>query len=1147
LTEEEQLEEYKAGSIRRVRLKNFLTYSDVEFFPGPRLNVVVGPNGTGKSTILCAICLGLGGQPPLLGRADDARQFIMHEKELAEIEIELAPHKPESPNAAHQKHIIRRIIDRNKGSERGRGAGASTYFINGSSVPLKKVQQLVHEEYQIAIDNLCTFLPQDRVGSFSGFNPQMLLQETEKSLSGSQHLFKTHMELVELENELRTSGSSVETIGDKLKHLQAENDRLEREKELMEERAEYEKKLDLLQKKKVWLQFDEARIRAVEIKEEKDSLKMEEKQVRVALRPLEEKEAKLTSDVSRMKGRFAALDKTLRQSQKEYEKCLRKAENYTDEMETSMSDLHALDSIQRQAERRVTTQKEKVESLEAQMGDYPPENEIEDMINEARNSATDCRKKVQLTKIELGRVAQQLKEREQEEQASRAKLTKMNDDRARRKERIFRQHPKLYETYSWLDQNRKMFRRPVWGPIACEITTKSVNTAAYLEQHVPNSFLKAYVVECKEDYNLLYREVREKRRLAINVVLVENGKLSNISRMYSDRKLRVLKQDHGVMGYLDESFSAPDAIVEALRNTASIHCVLVGSEKTQESIDRHKLIDYLSEREDGKPGLMNSCIFSCHLDRSYKYTSQVSRYSGKANMRVDDITPAKMLAPGVDPEQKANLESAIQELQEEIGILRPQVDEAKCQYDDALSKGQAVTQRLKDARAAKNDLNIFKNRLIVAKRKLAELEESASKDNVAEKESILRKLKSQVKNNIDQLEIAASSHNDMMKITYTSAGVKMTEDGLSERKRRVTENLADKRAEHSALEERMAQVTRQFNEAKRQMRDLKTKADSVAPMKDADGNELPLKAQLEELPETLDEVEATIEEAVAKINSIQHNPSVLRLYEERKREIEETRREMEGLSEAQNAKRTHMDSLRIPWENSLINVVNKVNVLFGQYMAELGNAGEVTLENGVVDGDSEQWANFKDWGVQIKVRFREKSSLQVLTAQVQSGGERSVSTIMYLMALQELMVSPFRCVDEINQGLDERNERLVFKRIVTNSTKPPTDQLDKRSHCGQYFLITPKLLPNLTDMENENVTILFIFNGPYNFKHFSDWNTDKFLADRKRSSPDSVEEEEEEALNQGIAGVKEEPQDLPEPDISTNQRKNKRKSRRISD
>lgn len=42
-----RLSEYKPGSIRRVRLQNFLTYENVEFTPGPRLNVVCGPNGTG--------------------------------------------------------------------------------------------------------------------------------------------------------------------------------------------------------------------------------------------------------------------------------------------------------------------------------------------------------------------------------------------------------------------------------------------------------------------------------------------------------------------------------------------------------------------------------------------------------------------------------------------------------------------------------------------------------------------------------------------------------------------------------------------------------------------------------------------------------------------------------------------------------------------------------------------------------------------------------------------------------------------------------------------------------------------------------------------------------------------------------------------
>lgn len=74
------------------------------------------------------------------------------------------------------------------------------------------------------------------------------------------------------------------------------------------------------------------------------------------------------------------------------------------------------------------------------------------------------------------------------------------------------------------------------------------------------------------------------------------------------------------------------------------------------------------------------------------------------------------------------------------------------------------------------------------------------------------------------------------------------------------------------------------------------------------------------------------------------------------------------------------------------------------------------------------------------------------------------------------MVSPFRCVDEINQGLDERNERLVFKRIVENSTKPPGKR-GLTDHCGQYWLITPKLLPNLTDMEVEAMNVVCVFNG----------------------------------------------------------------------
>lgn len=54
---------YKPGAIVRIKVLNFVTYTSAEFHPGPKLNMVIGPNGTGKSTLVCAICLGLGWGP----------------------------------------------------------------------------------------------------------------------------------------------------------------------------------------------------------------------------------------------------------------------------------------------------------------------------------------------------------------------------------------------------------------------------------------------------------------------------------------------------------------------------------------------------------------------------------------------------------------------------------------------------------------------------------------------------------------------------------------------------------------------------------------------------------------------------------------------------------------------------------------------------------------------------------------------------------------------------------------------------------------------------------------------------------------------------------------------------------------------------
>jgi chromosome segregation ATPase len=65
----------------------------------------------------------------------------------------------------------------------------------------------------------------------------------------------------------------------------------------------------------------------------------------------------------------------------------------------------------------------------------------------------------------------------------------------------------------------------------------------------------------------------------------------------------------------------------------------------------------------------------------------------------------------------------------------------------------------------------------------------------------------------------------------------------------------------------------------------------------------------------------------------------------------------------------------------------------------MGCSGEVALSCGCqerFDGCNA----FDKYAIEIRVKFRDEEELQLLTATRQSGGERAVCTILYIMALQ---------------------------------------------------------------------------------------------------------------------------------------------------
>lgn len=70
--------------------------------------------------------------------------------------------------------------------------------LNGQVVTQTKIKELVEDHLGIQVDNLCTFLPQEKVGHFTTLNPQQLLVETEKALCKNR-LYEKHEELISLQ------------------------------------------------------------------------------------------------------------------------------------------------------------------------------------------------------------------------------------------------------------------------------------------------------------------------------------------------------------------------------------------------------------------------------------------------------------------------------------------------------------------------------------------------------------------------------------------------------------------------------------------------------------------------------------------------------------------------------------------------------------------------------------------------------------------------------------------------------------------------------------------------------------------------------------------------------------------------------------
>ncbi len=148
-----------------------------------------------------------------------------------------------------ENHVVRLKIIRD-GNQR-------EWWLNGKKTSLKAVQALT-KGLSIQIDNLCQFLPQEKVSEFAALSPVELLQQTQRA-AAPEYMLEWHDELKNLRKEQKSLDDQVAIDKENLQTQETRMQNLHAEVQRLHERNQIIEKVDHLRKTVPFVEYKIAR------------------------------------------------------------------------------------------------------------------------------------------------------------------------------------------------------------------------------------------------------------------------------------------------------------------------------------------------------------------------------------------------------------------------------------------------------------------------------------------------------------------------------------------------------------------------------------------------------------------------------------------------------------------------------------------------------------------------------------------------------------------------------------------------------------------------------------------------------------------------------------------------------------------------
>ncbi|RVE43678.1 hypothetical protein evm_011677 [Chilo suppressalis] len=514
----------------------------------------------------------------------------------------------------------------------------------------------------------------------------------------------------------------------------------------------------------------------------------------------------------------------------------------------------------------------------------------------------------------------------------------------------------------------------------------------------------------------------------------------------------------GFYAYLIDTISAPDAILRYMCKQYNVHRIPIGNDHTYNN--------------SGKVPANITYFFT----ENHRFTVRVSAYSGAKSSSIIEIRPARIMANTVDIDQLENYNQQLAKFEQTAQSHRAKIQD----FDTKLATLEVNLNEFNMRRKKIND-GVERVRTICAQirvqtKKVQDIENEPSFNIEQEKNRSRRKQKDcvmkQCKLHQELNEVVRSIQGKILNGDMFKVKLEFSRKAIVQQESELRELKSELHSAQSTLENIENHLTRAKSTAKQKLLEAKRSCDDKLPQDPG----FPYREDFQVLPSDINALQEHCYELQTRIDCMDKgDEQVIKEYEEREKTIAQLKKEVSSSSDSNKQLDNKMKALSSKWLPPLERLLRDIDKSFGDMFAKLGCAGEIKLDKGGSDED------YDKYGVSILVRFRASEQLQQLTRHAQSGGERALSTALYLMALQRLTTVPFRCVDEINQGMDPVNERKMFQLLVRVTTECDN---------AQYFLLTPKLLTNLE--YNDKIMVHTIMNGR-NIMNYRKWKHHKFV------------------------------------------------------